>query len=61
MSEPSVDVLAALQDLSGAVDAVCQSDVEASERTLEPLARSALELSLQRAREVLARLDGSQP
>lgn len=44
-------LLNALIDLMGAVDAVCDSDAVSD--TLEPHARSALELSLQRARAVI--------
>jgi histidine ammonia-lyase len=42
---------AALRDLIAAVDSVCQSDVAGDEPTLEPHARSVLELALQRARD----------
>ncbi len=43
-----------LRDIIEAVDSVCQSDVASGEPTLEPHARSVLELALQRAREALA-------
>jgi hypothetical protein len=45
---------AALSDLIEAVDSVCQSDEAGDEPTLEPHARSVLELALQRAKEALA-------
>jgi hypothetical protein len=50
----STDLREALADLIEAVDSVCQSDVATSEPTLEPHARSVLELALQRARTALA-------
>jgi uncharacterized protein YlxW (UPF0749 family) len=44
----------ALRDLNAAVDAVCDSDAFGVESTLQPHARSVLELALQRAKAAAA-------
>lgn len=52
-AEHPAAITEALRDLMEAVDSVCNSDAFSDEGTLEPHARSVLELSLQRAREAV--------